>query len=55
VLGDEGPDLDEGEDVLDGPGIGVAAVGGRHRRSRRCCEGGVCRCVVRVVSAATEV
>jgi hypothetical protein len=27
ALGDKGPDLDEGEDVLDGPGIGgVAAI-----------------------------
>jgi len=25
MLGDQGPDLDEGEDVLGGPGIGVAA------------------------------
>jgi len=30
VLGDEGPDLDEGEDVLGGTGSGGAAVGGRH-------------------------
>jgi hypothetical protein len=40
--------------VLDGPGIGDAAVGGRHRRSRRVAIRDVCCCAARVVSAAAD-
>jgi hypothetical protein len=35
MLGDEGPDLDRSEDVLDGPGVNFATFGGRHGQESR--------------------
>ena len=53
MLGDEGPDLDQGEDVLDGPGVGGAAVGGRHGECCVRCLEAAFRRASRLVSTRT--